>query len=174
MKRTILFPILLICLHTSTIISAQNVFTSITSASMIPVITVERGESIFIENVQECLNIIEQEAMKIPMTGVAVAAFIPGEKTTDWISKMRVVGKLADDKVNLLGIAYTKAAEMAVTHQNSGNSERKDMRGEYGYEGGVIKPVNGGYLICAFSGGKSEDDVYAARKGLEWLASKFK
>jgi len=131
------------------------------------------GESLFLKHVEECLAIIDQEARKTPMTGVAMAAFIPGDSTSTWTSKMKVVGKLADDEVNLLGIVYTKAAEMAVTLRDSGNAERKNMRGEYGYEGGVIKKVRGGYLVCAFSGGKSEDDVDAARKGLEWLASKY-
>ncbi|MBK8502617.1 MAG: hypothetical protein IPL46_10590 [Saprospiraceae bacterium] len=131
------------------------------------------GEQLFLKHGEECLTIIEKAANKIPMTGVAVIAFIPGDATSTWISKMRVVGKLADDKVNLLGIAYTKAAEMAVTLKNSGNPERKDMRGEYGYIGGVIKKVKGGYLVGSFSGGKGEDDVAAAKEGLDWLAAKF-
>jgi hypothetical protein len=131
------------------------------------------GEQLFLKHAEECLTIIEKAANKIPMTGVAVVAFIPGDATSTWISKMRVVGKLADDKVNLLGIAYTKVAEMAVTLKNSGNPERKDMRGEYGYIGGVIKKVEGGYLVGSFSGGKGEDDVAAAQEGLDWLAAKF-
>jgi hypothetical protein len=48
------------------------------------------------------------------------------------------------------------------------------MRGEYGYIGGVIRKVKGGYVLGAFSGGKGEDDAAAAKMGVEWLASKFK
>ena len=107
------------------------------------------------------------------MTGVAMIAYIPGTATSQWISKMKVVGKLADEKVNLLGIVYSKAAEMAVTLKDSGINERKEIRGEYGYEGGIIAMVGDGYLLAAFSGGKSADDVAAARKGLDWLVTKF-
>ncbi|NND31434.1 MAG: hypothetical protein HKN76_02505 [Saprospiraceae bacterium] len=138
-----------------------------------PVDNLATGEQIFLENAGECLAIIEREANSIPMTGVAMVAFIPGDVSQTWISRMKVVGKLADDKVNLLGIVYTKAAEMAVTLKDSGNPERKDMRGEYGYIGGVIIKVNGGHILAAFSGGKGEDDAAAAQKGLEWLAGKF-
>jgi hypothetical protein len=119
------------------------------------------------------LAIIEKAARKIPMTGVGMVAFIPGDATATWISKMKVIGKLADDKANLLGIVYTKAAEMAVTLQDSGSPDRKDIRGEYGYIGGVIKEVKGGHLVAAFSGGKGEDDAAAAKEGLDWLAAKY-
>ena len=72
------------------------------------------GETIFIEHVDKCLDIMEQEAQKISITGVAVIAFIPGDRTMSWISKMKVVGVLATDKDNFLGIANAKASEMGV------------------------------------------------------------
>lgn len=173
MQKFYFIPILFMGLFVNPGVFAQSVLNNLTTAATFSLATLQKGENIFLKHVEECLNIIEEEANKIPMTGVAVAAYIPGDVTENWISQMRVVGKLADDKVNLLGIAYTKAAEMAVTHKDSGDSNRKNMRGEYGYEGGVIKAVRNGFLICAFSGGKSEDDVSAARKGLDWLASKY-
>jgi len=60
---------------------------------------------------------------------------------------------------NLLGIAYAKSAEMADTLQNSGTAKRLPMTGEFGWQGGVIARTSTGYVIVAFSGGKSEDDV---------------
>jgi uncharacterized protein GlcG (DUF336 family) len=41
------------------------------------------------------------------------------------------------------------------------------MTGEFGWQGGVILQVKGGYIIVAFSGGKSEDDVQVSKAGLE-------
>lgn len=163
---------LLVCFHTQFLSIAQTGLSAEVSPPII-VSNLKNGEQVFIKYADECLGIIEKEANNIPMTGVAMVAFIPGDSTLTWISKMKVVGKLADHEVNLLGIVYTKAAEMAVTLQDSGNADRKNMRGEYGYQGGVIKKIKDGYLLCAFSGGKSADDVDAARKGLDWLAGKF-
>jgi hypothetical protein len=68
---------------------------------------------------------------------------------------------------NLLGIAYAKAAEMADTLEDSGTAKRPPMTGEFGWQGGVIAKVKTGYLIVAFSGGKSEDDVQVSKVGLE-------
>jgi uncharacterized protein GlcG (DUF336 family) len=41
------------------------------------------------------------------------------------------------------------------------------MTGEFGWQGGVILKTSGGYVIVAFSGGKSEDDVQVSKAGLE-------
>ncbi len=130
-------------------------------------------EKIFLDHVDECLTIIEQEAQKVPMQGVAMVAYIPGDQTTTWTSKMKVVGKLADDKVNLLGIVYTKAGEMAVTLEDSGDESRKEIRGEFGYRGGTIVRIDSGYLMVAFSGGPADDDVAVSKIGLNWLSQKF-
>lgn len=134
---------------------------------------VNNGEQVFLDHVDECLAIIEKEAQKIPMQGVAMVAYIPGDKTESWTSRMKVVGKLADEKVNLLAIVYGKAGEMAVTLKDSGNESRKDIVGELGYRGGVIMKVDSGYLVAAFSGGTSQDDADVSRIGLEWLSKKF-
>jgi hypothetical protein len=130
-------------------------------------------ELIFLEYADECLSLIEKEAQKIPMQGVAMIAYIPGDQTKTWTSKMKVVGKLADDKVNLLGIVYTKASEMAVTLQDSGDESRKEITGEFGYRGGTIKKIDSGYLLAAFSGGPADDDLAVSKTGLKWLAKKF-
>jgi hypothetical protein len=131
------------------------------------------SEQIFLKHADACLDLIEKEAKDIPMQGVAMVAYIPGETTAAWTSKMRVVGKLADEKVNLLAIAYAKAGEMAVTLKNSGEQSRKEIIGELGYQGGAIVKINSGYLVAAFSGGTSEDDLAVSKMGLDWLSKKF-
>lgn len=132
------------------------------------------GEDIFIRQADKSLDLIDQAAQKIAIKGVAIVAFIPeGEPSTSWISKMRVVGHLADGKNNLLGIAYTKASEMADTHLDSGSGVRPVYSGELGYKGGLIKKVNSGYILAVFSGGNSDQDLEVAKIGLEWLGQYF-
>jgi len=127
------------------------------------------GEKIFIGQADKSLEIIKQAAEKISIKGVAFVAFIPGEDTDSWTSKMKVVGHLTSNKDNLLGIVCAKAAEMAATHQDSGSGVRETFSGELGYKGGLIKKVKSGYLIAAFSGGSSEQDLEVAKIGLDWL-----
>ena len=61
-----------------------------------------------------------QRADELRVKGVAVVAYIEGETVTSWSSKMAVVGSMKnvptekDRGANLLGIAYAKAAEMAL------------------------------------------------------------
>jgi hypothetical protein len=69
-----------------------------------------------------------------------------------------------------LGIAYTKAAEMADTLAHSGGGVRPPKKGEYGWRGGLVKKVKGGFLFAAFSGGPSSDDLKVSRAGLKVLA----
>jgi hypothetical protein len=132
------------------------------------------GEKIFIEQADQSLALIEQAAQKISIKGVAIVAFIPGEIAESWISKMKVVGNLTHDKSNLLAIAYTKAAEMADTHLDSGSGVREIYSGELGYKGGLIKKVNSGYILAVFSGGSGEQDLEVAKIGLDWLSENFK
>jgi uncharacterized protein GlcG (DUF336 family) len=134
----------------------------------------KNGEQIFIEHADECLAIIEKAAKKISITGAAMIAFIPGDVSESWISKMKVIGRLATKEANFLAIAYAKASEMAVTHENSGNGERKDITGEFGWQGGVIIKVDSGYLVGAFSGGTGQQDADVAKEGLVWLSEKYK
>ena len=114
-------------------------------------------------------------AEELGVTGVAVVAYFEGETIQAWSSKMIVVGNYkvdptANDKgSNLLAIAYAKAAEMADTHKDSGSGIRPLMTGEYGWNGGVIARGKTGYVIAAFSGGKSEDDLAISREGLAKL-----
>lgn len=118
---------------------------------------------------------MRRQAAELNVTGVAVVAYFEGDKIGAWSSKMLVVGKLKDlptatDKgANLLGVAYAKAAEMADTLKDSGSLVRPAMTGEFGWQGGVIARGRRGYLIAAFSGGKSEDDVKVSQAGVSRL-----
>jgi hypothetical protein len=121
------------------------------------------------------LQAMKQRAAELKVTGVAVVSYAPGETIQSWSSRMEVVGKMKDPVTatskgsNLLGIAYAKASEMADTLQNSGTASRPPMTGEFGWQGGVVAKVRSGYVIVAFSGGKSEDDVQVSTAGLTVL-----
>jgi hypothetical protein len=78
-----------------------------------------------------------------------------------------------DRGVNLLAVAYSKAAEMADTLKDSGSAGRAPMTGETGWQGGLIRKGKAGYLIAAFSGGPSESDLKVSQAGLEVLAEKL-
>ena len=122
---------------------------------------------------------MRQRATELGIGGVAVVAYFEGDSIQSWSSKMLVVGRLKDNPSptdkgsNLLAIAYSKAAEMADTLKDSGSQVRPSMTGEVGWTGGVILRGKTGYLIAAFSGGKSEDDVKVSRVGVEVLKSKL-
>jgi hypothetical protein len=120
----------------------------------------------------QALQAMKQKADALNIQGVAVVNYAPGDSVRGWTSKMAVVGRMTDPKAstngnNLLGIAYAKAAEMASTLENSGTAKRPPMTGEFGWQGGVVAQTKGGYVIVAFSGGKSEDDVQVSKAGLE-------
>src|SRR5690554_2034139 len=127
------------------------------------------GEKIFMEHADKCLALIEHAAQKKSIKGVAIIAFIPGDITSSWISKMKVVGSLTNSKANLLAIANSKAAEMADTYIDSGSGIRELKAGELGYKGGLIRKVDSGYILAVFSGGSSEDDIEVSKEGLDWL-----
>jgi len=99
--------------------------------------------------------------------------YVPGDSTRSWISKMKVVGLMKKGSSNLLGVASTKAAEMADTYQDSGSGIRPPLRGEYGYKGGVIKKVSSGYIMAVFSGGSPDQDKEAATNGAQLLVRYF-
>ena len=132
-----------------------------------------KGEKIFLQHADKALSIIEQEAQKISIKGTAVIAFIPGEKTDRWTSKMKVIGFFTNDNSNTLGVAYTKMAEMADTFKDSGSNSRKVLTGETGWQGGAVKKVEGGYILAAFSGAKGEEDYAVATAGLNFLEQQY-
>jgi hypothetical protein len=118
---------------------------------------------------------MEKRAGELKISGVAVVAYAEGVSIQGWSSKMLVVGRMKDAPTagnngnNLLGIAYAKAAEMADTLVDSGTSSRPPMTGEFGWQGGVIARTKTGYVIAAFSGGKSEDDKAVSKSGIAVL-----
>jgi hypothetical protein len=129
-----------------------------------------KNEKTFIKYSDEALTIMENRAKELSIIGVAVIGFIPGEQTTSWVSKIRVVNVLYNEKSNFLAIALTKASDMAVTLQNSGTIKgRKPLGGELGYQGGLIKKISTGYVFAVFSGGKTEQDLQVAQIGLDAL-----
>lgn len=132
-----------------------------------------KGEKIFLQHADKALSIIEEEAKKINIKGTAVIAFIPGDKTDRWTSKMKVIGFFTNDNSNTLGVAYTKMAEMADTFKDSGSNSRKVLTGETGWQGGAVKKVEGGYILAAFSGAKGEEDYAVATAGLNFLEQQY-
>lgn len=133
----------------------------------------DKGEARFLEHADECLSIMADAANGMSIQGVAVVAYLSGEETGSWTSKMKVVGALSNEKANYLAIAYSKAAEMAETHKNSSTALRKPLFGEFGYKGGMIQQVKSGYILTVFSGATGEQDAEVATLGLEWLAKNF-
>jgi hypothetical protein len=127
---------------------------------------------------QAALAAMKQRAAELKIQGVAVVSFAPGDTIQAWSSQMAVVGHMTDHTNgekgnNLLGIAYAKASEMANTLKDSGTSGRPPMTGEFGWQGGVMARVANGYIIVAFSGGKSEDDVEVSKAGLAVLKARL-
>jgi hypothetical protein len=125
---------------------------------------------------QAALAAMKSRAAQLNISGVAVVAFAPGDTIEGWSSEMAVVGHMTDTKAsekgnNLLGIAYAKASEMARTTKDSGTSGLTPMTGEFGWQGGVMAKTDKGFIIVAFSGGKSEDDVEVSKAGLGVLKS---
>jgi uncharacterized protein len=118
---------------------------------------------------------MKKRAEELGIGGVAVVAYFDGDKIQSWSSKMLVIGRMRDEPsdtnkgANLIGIAYAKAVEMADTLKDSGSQVRPPMTGEFGWKGGVIVRGKNGYLVAAFSGGKSEDDVKISTAGIEQL-----
>ena len=119
------------------------------------------------------LRAMRQKAAELNVQGVAVINYAPGVSVENWSSKMAVVGRMTDPGAsngkgnNLLGIAYAKSSEMARTLVDSGTVKGTPMTAEFFWQGGVIFKASSGYVIVAFSGGKSEDDVQVSKAGLE-------
>jgi hypothetical protein len=129
----------------------------------------------FEETADEALRAMKQRAEQLNIKGVAMVAAGAGDRVQSWSSKMLVVGAIKkgpsrdEPEMNLLAIVYSKAAEMADTLKASGSGVRPPVRGEYGWQGGIIARGKTGYLLAAFSGGSGTDDVKAAQAGLEIL-----
>jgi len=126
------------------------------------------------------LAAMRHKAEELGIQGAALVAYFEGDSIQAWSSKMVVVGSMRKDPKdatdtgsNLLAIAYAKACEMADTLKDSGSKVRPVMKGEVGWQGGVIVRGKKGYIVAAFSGGKSEDDVKVSRAGAEAMQTAF-
>lgn len=134
---------------------------------------------VFDDLADSALMAMTRRAGELNIQGAAVVAYLEGDDTKSWSSKMVVVGSMKnaptgkDRGANLLAIAYSKAAEMAETLKDSGNAGRPPMTGETGWQGGLIRKGRTGYLIAAFSGGPSEADLKVSQAGLDVLAGKL-
>ena len=143
-------------------------------------IDVSRKEALrFNDAANRAFAAMQRRAAELKITGVAVVSTFNGASMKSWQSRALVVGRMKDEPTadskgnNLLGIAYAKASEMADTLKNSGSQVRPPLTGEFGWTGGVITAGHHGYVIAAFSGGKSEDDVEVSKAGLKELAAKL-
>ena len=142
-----------------------------------PVAAGEKPARGFDELADKALLAMQQRAAELKVTGVAVVAYSEGDSVKSWSSKMVVVGNLKTGLskndpagANLLAIAYAKAAEMADTLKASGSAGRPPLKGEFGWQGGVVAKGRTGILIAAFSGGPSLDDVKISQAGLAVLS----
>jgi hypothetical protein len=118
---------------------------------------------------------MEHHARKLGVKGVIVVASMD-DSGLSWVSQMKAVDtiKVLDGSpeksqypgYNFIGVAYSKAAEMADTRLNSGSKVRAAYEGEFGYQGGVIKKVQLGYILTVFSGATSEQDLEIAKVGM--------
>lgn len=133
----------------------------------------------FSEAADAALAAMRHSADEQGITGVAVVSYCEGDTIQSWTSRMLVVGRLKEDPsgtksgANFLAIAYAKASEMAETLKDSGSKVRPPMAGEVGWVGGAILRGKTGYLIAAFSGGKSEEDLKVSHAGLDALGAKL-
>jgi hypothetical protein len=134
---------------------------------------------IFNEVADSALAAMTKQAEELKIKGAAVVAYVDGDTTKSWSSKMVVVGTMTTKPTekrkgdNLLGVAYSKAAEMADTLKDSGKAGRPPMTGETGFQGGLIVKCKTGYLIAAFSGGPAALDLKVSQAGLKVLAEKL-
>ncbi|MBB5059794.1 hypothetical protein HDF16_004523 [Granulicella aggregans] len=151
--------------------SAQSPSSAVVAAPRASAADLRVTSASFDASAGAALQSMKARAEELKIGGAAVVAYFDGDKIESWSSKMLVVGRMKDEPTatdkgsNLLAIVYAKAAEMADTLKDSGSKVRPPMTGEFGWEGGVIVRVKTGYIIAAFSGGKSEDDVAVSRVG---------
>ena len=124
----------------------------------------------------KALAAMKARAEELHINGAAVVAYSQSDPVMEWSSKMVAVGSITSTGTtnnpaeNRLAIAYTKMAEMASTLKDSGTHTRPKLRGENGWEGGVVARSKTGVVFAAFSGGPSSDDLKVSRAGLAVLS----
>ena len=124
----------------------------------------------------KALAAMKARAEELHINGAAVVAYSKSDPVMEWSSKMVAVGSITSTGTtnspaeNRLAIAYTKMAEMASTLKDSGSNSRPKLRGENGWQGGVVTKCKTGVVFAAFSGGPSADDLKVSRAGLAVLS----
>ena len=124
---------------------------------------------------EKMITEMESRARKLGVKGVIIVASMD-DAGFSWISRMKAVDTMkviAENSTqeqypgyNFIGIAYSKAAEMADTKLNSGSKIRPAYQGEFAYQGGMIKKIQSGFIITVFSGATSEQDFEIAEVGM--------
>jgi hypothetical protein len=119
---------------------------------------------------------MEQHAKKLGVRGAIVVATMDNNGES-WTSMMKTVGAMKSvvetpkpgeyPGYNFIGIAYSKASEMADTKINSGSKVRPAYQGEFGFQGGMIKKVGSGFILTVFSGATGEQDFEIAGVGMK-------
>jgi uncharacterized protein GlcG (DUF336 family) len=118
---------------------------------------------------------MENHARKLEVKGVIVVARMD-DAGLSWISQMKAVdtmkaipenpAKEAYPGTNFIAVAYSKAAEMADTKLDSGSKVRPPYQGEFGYQGGMVKKIQSGFILTVFSGATGEQDFEIAKAGM--------
>lgn len=128
----------------------------------------------FLSVAETALTAMEQRARTMGLIGAAVVVWADLEPARAWTSALRIVGSMTKGTSNLVGIAYTKAAEMADTLRDSGSGIRPPLTGEYGYRGGLIKKCGTGHVMAVFSGATGEQDVEISQTAIQVFAQHYR
>jgi len=124
------------------------------------------------------IGAMERHALKLGVKGVIVVASLDanGSSWESYMKGVKAIKSIPDHPeqaeypgYNFIGIAYSKAAEMADTKVNSGSNVRPPFQGEYGFQGGSIRKTADGYLLAVFSGATGEEDFEIAEAGIHAL-----
>ena len=108
-------------------------------------------------------------AEQLRIGGVAVVAYFEGDRVQSWSSKMAVADLRTTLRKTKRGptssaLPTPKWQRWRIRLKDSGSQVRPPMTGEFGWKGVIVLGKNG-YLIAAFSGGNSEDDVKVSTAG---------
>jgi hypothetical protein len=119
---------------------------------------------------------MEIHARQLGVKGVIVVASMDIAGFS-WVSQMKAVNAITVESnhpkqgeypgYNFIGIAYSKAAEMADTKLNSGSKVRSAFQGEFGFQGGAIRQIQSGFILTVFSGATGEQDFEIAKVGMD-------
>ncbi|MEG1845207.1 MAG: hypothetical protein RR296_13290 [Clostridia bacterium] len=123
---------------------------------------------------ERVLDQMAKDARAVPTPGVAMVGVLKDERSFDWTFDFRVVDRIlreegAEEPANFFAVVCSKVGEMITTFKDSGSGVRESVLGETGFRGGAIAPHNGGYVVCAFSGGTSDEDYAISKAALATL-----